>query len=156
MKKLICLMAAIVMLLTLAACGQGQPAETTAPADLAALYDSMAPSLPEMLLMDSDMMFNFCGIDSEKCGQALAAIASDGLRTDEIWLIEADEETLDAIEALANTRLRMKAEETESYAPDQYLVVQEAQLLRKGAYLALIVTPEAEALAKLVTDAIGQ
>lgn len=158
MKNLLCLILVAVMLLALTACGGAAPAETaaTAPAHLEDLYAQMEEKLPEMILMDDDMMYNFCGIDPEKCAQAVAAVASNGMQTDEIWLIELNsEEDMDALAELANTRLRMKAEETESYAPDQYAVVQEAKLLRSGPYLALIVTPEAEALAKIVTDAIG-
>lgn len=159
MKKLICMMLTAVLLLTLTACGGAAPAEATeaAPVDLQELFNTMADKLPEMIAMDDTMMMNFCGIDPEKCIQAVTAIAGSGMLTDEIWLIEAvDESALDEIEKLANTRLRMKAEETESYAPDQYAVVQEAQTLRSGRFFALIVTPEAEALAKVVTEAIGQ
>lgn len=159
MKKLTCMLLAAVLLLTLTACGGAAPAQTTeaAPVDLQELFNSMADKLPGMVAMDDAMMMNFCGIDPEKCTQAVTAIAGAGMLTDEIWLIEAvDESAVDEIEELASTRLRMKAEETESYAPDQYEVVKEAKTIRSGKFFALIVTPEVEAVAKLVTDAIGQ
>lgn len=158
MKKLICMMLAAMMLLTFTACGGEKTVETTAeaaPVDLNALYESMADKLPEMILMDTDMLMNFCGIQAEDCTQVVAAIGATGLMTDEIWLVEAvDETALDRIEELANTRLKLKGEETVSYAPDQYEIVKEGKIIRSGLYLALIVTPEADALSQLVTDAI--
>lgn len=161
MKKLFCGLLAALMLLSLSACGGKAPAETTAaaeaaPVDLFELYTAMADKLPEMIAMDDAMLMNFCGIEPDMYTQAVAAVGATGLMTDEVWLIEAvDEENLNKIEELANTRLKMKAEETESYAPDQYEIVKEAKLIKSGLYLALIVAPEAEALAQVVTNAIG-
>lgn len=160
MKKIFCILLAALMLLSLTACGGAAPAETTvpeaAPVDLSALFSAMADKLPEMIAMDDAMLMNFCGIEPDMYTQAVAAIGATGLMTDEIWLIEAvDEANLAQIEELANTRLKMKAEETESYAPDQYEIVKAAKLIKHGLYLALIVTPEAEALAQMVNEAIG-
>lgn len=162
MKQFVCLILAAMMLLSLTACGGSQPAETTAPeteaapVDLQALFDAMADKLPDMIAMDDAMLMNFCGIEPEMCAQVVAAIGGTGLMTDEVWLVEAvDEESLNKIEELAGTRLKMKAEETESYAPDQYEIVREGKIIRSGLYLALIVTPEVEALAQMVNDTIG-
>lgn len=140
-------------------------AETAAPVqepeidgvDLAALYETIAEQMPEMIVMDDTMLMNFCGIDASECAQYAAAISYDGLRTDEIWLIQAvSEEALDHIEEMANMRLKMKGEETISYSPEQYKVVEKAQIIRSDMYLALIVSPDVDALAKIFTEAIGQ
>lgn len=153
MKKLTCTLLAALLLLTLTACGT---AAESAPVNMQELYDSMADKLPEMLPLDADMMMSFCGIDAADCNQAVAAIAAEGMAVDEVWLVEAvDEAAADKIQALADTRLRMKGEETESYAPDLYEIVKKGRLVRNGTYLALIVTPEAEALSQTVTEVFG-
>jgi len=159
----LCLMLAV-CLLVLGACSESSAPETNAPAeaetvaahaDLAQLYTQMADNLPQMIEMEPDMMLDYCGIDTKQCVQAVAATNANGLETDEIWLLEAvDEAAADTLEEMAELRLKMKAEETESYAPDQYAVVQKAQLLREGTYLALIVTPEAAALAEMFQAAL--
>lgn len=162
----------LIAVLTLAAliltgCGASQtgtsaPAETTAATEPAApdfekVYEEMTDKLPEMILLDDATMQTYCGINKEDCLQALVAVNLNGLETDEIWLIEAkDEKTMDDLEAAAQLRLKMKAEETETYAPAQYEVVKKAQLIREGRFLALIVTPEAEALAGTFRTAIGK
>ncbi len=168
MKRILTMILAAAMLVTVTGCGS-EPAATTAPADstpaatqaaapadMQSIYDSMTAHMPEMIKMDADMMLNFCGIASEDCVQAAAAICSDGLRTDEIWLIEArDEEALARVVALAETRLQMKGEESISYSPEQYAVVEKAQIITDGLYFALIVSPDVDTLAEIFNAAIG-
>lgn len=147
MKKVFVLLLAVLMTV-MAGCG-GQQSQT-AQMDMQAVYDSFVPSLPDMLIMDEDMMLNFCGIDAELCEQAVVAVCSDGLRADEIWLIEAkDAKALKELEGLAQGRLTRKGEESITYSPEQYEIVQAAQVITAGNYLAVIVTPEAAALAEL-------
>lgn len=151
MKKVFVLLLAVLMVM-LAGCG-GQQSKV-AEMDMQAVYDSFVPSLPEMLLMDEDMMLNFCGIEAAQCEQAVVAVCSDGLRADEVWLIEAkDAAALKELEALAQSRLTRKGEESITYSPEQYEVVQAAQVITAGNYLAVIVTPEAAALAELFQTA---
>lgn len=163
-KTLIAVLALAALMLTgCGAAGSSAPAETTAAAtepsapDFETVYEEMKEKLPEMLLLDDATMQTYCGINTGDCLQALVAVNLNGLETDEIWLLEAkDDKTMDDLEAAAQLRLKMKAEETETYAPDQYEVVKEAQLIREGRFLALIVTPEAEALADTFRTAIGK
>ena len=43
----------------------------------------------QMIELDETMLMNFCGIDAADCAQYAASICYDGLRTDEVWVIEA-------------------------------------------------------------------
>lgn len=157
MKRNICILL-IACVLLLAGCTPQTP-ERTEPAavlDMQQIYLSFTPHMPEMISMDDAMLLNYCGIETVDCIQSVAAICSDGLRTDEIWLIEAkDAAAADKIAALAQSRLQAKAEESISYSPEQYAVVQKAQLLRSGNYLALIVSPQVETLSQLFKSAAG-
>lgn len=146
MKKMTALLLAALMIL-MAGCGAKQ--EPAAQLDMNAVYESFLPKLPQMLLMDEDMMLNFCGIEAADCAQAVVAVCSDGLRADEIWLLEAkDAKALKELEALAQTRLTRKGEESITYSPEQYAVVQAAHVITAGNYLVMICTPEADALAE--------
>lgn len=154
MRKLFTMILAMALLLSLTACG-GETAPAAEAADLQAVYESMQDTLPEMIVMDEDTMLNFFGIEAEDCLQVVTAICADGLRTDEVWLIEAkDEATLEEILALAETRLVAKADETINYTPDQYLVVEKAELLTEGNYLALLVSPDVDTLKAAFEDAV--
>ena len=146
MKKLICLMLALVLALSLVACGaKAEPAAPTV--DLAALYESYGQYLPEMFTMDENTMMDFLGIDVADCASFQIAICSEGMRADEVWLIQAKDETaLKNLRELADTRITAKLDETETYAPDQFVVVEKAQILEKGLYLALFISPDVDAM----------
>lgn len=165
MKRIFALLLAAVMLLSLAACGEAAdpteapteaPTVPAEPLDLQALYETMLTEMPAMMPMSEDMMLNYCGIFPEDCAQAVAAICQDGMRADEIWLIEAaSEESLVKLKATAESRLKAKGEETVSYSPEQYKVVEKGQILTDGLYLVLIVTPEVDAVVEIFREAIG-
>lgn len=142
MRKIIALVLACALLLGMTACGSAAK-----NVDLSALYSEYEGTLPAMLVLDDTTMLNFLGIHAEDCTQVVAAICADGLRSDEVWLIEAkDSAALERITQLANTRLQAKEDETKCYNPDQYSVVEQAVLLTDGLYLALLVSPDVDAL----------
>ena len=144
MKKLVSLILAAALLLSLAACGAKEEEKNV---DLNALYESYAEYMPDMFTPDAETMMNFLGIDTADCAQAVVAICGDGMRTDEVWLIEAkDDAALERLTELAQPRIVAKEDETISYAPDQYEVVLKAELLTSGKYLALLVSPDVDAL----------
>ena len=115
--------------------------------DVAALYESYQQYLPEMFFPDEQTLLNFLGIQAEDCAQYKVAICAEGLRADEVWLIEAkDDAAMENLTKLADARIQSKLDETESYAPDQYLIVQKAQVLTNGRYLALMISPDVDTM----------
>lgn len=144
MKKVIALSLALCLLLALTACGEKKAAVSL---DVNALYDSYSEQLPEMFFPDDATLLNFLGIRAEDCTQYKVALCAEGLRADEVWLLEAkDEAALERLKQLAETRITSKLDETVSYVPDQYVIVQKAELLTNGLYLALLISPEVDTL----------
>ena len=117
-------------------------------------FQQLLETMPDMILIeDADMRLNLMGIRSEDCAQVVTAVCADGLRTDEVWLIEAkDAAALERIAAMAENRLFAKGEESITYSPEQYAVVQKAVTVTEGLYFAMIVSPDVDAL-KAVVDA---
>ena len=149
MKRTISILLLLTALLGLAGCGK--PA-ADAP-DFQAVYESMTAvsDMPDMVVVPNDKGEFLFGIAPEDCKQEILAICRDSLLADELWLIEArDKEAADRIEALAQNRLQQKAAELENYLPEQYQVVQQAQLSREGNCVVLLVSPRAKELAKLL------
>lgn len=145
MKKALSLLLALSLVLSMAACGD--KAEETVSMDVNALYESYSQYMPDMFYPDDDTMLNFLGISAEDCAQYKVAICAEGMRTDEVWLIEAkDEASLETLRKLAQTRIESKLDETVTYAPDQYVIVEKAELLVNGLYLALLISPDVDAL----------
>ena len=150
MKRIVSLLRVIVMLLALTACG-GKNAKQV---NMDELYQQLLETMPDMILIeDADMRLNLMGIRSEDCAQVVTAVCADGLRTDEVWLIEAkDAAALERIAAMAENRLFAKGEESITYSPEQYAVVQKAVTVTEGLYFAMLVSPDVDAL-KAVVDA---
>ena len=144
MKRYFVLVLAAAMVLSLMACGTA-PAAEGKKADLSALYESCTALMTPMMPVDDTMRLDFMGIDDADCAQVYTAFAEDGLRADELWLIEAkDSEAFDRLRTLAENRMQAKKDETESYSPDQFEVVKQGVILEQDLYLALIVSPDAE------------
>ena len=144
MKNVISLLLVFSLLLTLTACGGKEAAVSV---DVNALYESYSEQLPEMFYPDDATLMNFLGIDAADCTQYKLAICAEGMRADEVWLIEAkDEAALETLRQLAQTRIESKLDETVTYAPDQYVVVEKAELLTNGLYLALLISPDVDTL----------
>lgn len=145
MKKVISLILVFTLMLGMAACGGKE--EEAKSLDIDALFESYSQYMPDMFYPDEATMLNFLGINVEDCVKYKVAICAEGMRSDEIWLIEAkDEAALETLRQLAETRIQSKLEETVSYAPDQYVVVEKAQLLTNGLYLALFISPDVDAM----------
>lgn len=144
MKKMISLILVLAIALSMTACGAKEEAKTV---DLNGLYESYSEYMPEMFYLDEGSLMNFLGIDVADCAQYTVAICAEGMRTDEVWLIEAkDQAAFDRLKALAETRIQSKLDETRDYVPDQYVIVEKAQLLTNGLYIGLLISPEVDAL----------
>ena len=138
----------LLALLLLAGCGKS----AAAVPDLEAVYERIAAEaeLPEMIRLSEKRMDSFYGIDAAACPQAIVAVSDDGLRVDEVWLLEAaDEKAAEALLALAQSRIARICAETENYLPDQYAVAQGAEALRIGSCVGLFVSPDAQRMAEI-------
>lgn len=143
MKKIFIILLTAALLLSATACG----GSASKKVDLNLIYEEYQNTLPEMMVLDENTMLNFLGIHTGDCNQVITAICTNGLKTDEVWLIEAkDEAALDRLIALANSRIAAKEDETISYAPDQYAIVENAVLITQDLYLALLVSPDVDTL----------
>ena len=153
MKKMMTLMLVMLLALGMAACGgNAEPAKETI--DLNAVYEECAAIMPEMMILDENTMLNFLGIKAEDCSQAIAVISAGGLNADELWLIEAKgQDAYDRLINLVNVRLTAKEEETINYTPDQYVIVEKAEILTKDLYIAFLVSPDVEQLKTIVETA---
>ena len=147
MKRiLVCILA----LLLLAGCGN--KSEGTAPVEknLEDIYAQIEPQLPEMMKLSDSMMLDLLGIKAEFCSQALVYICADGLQVDEIWLIKAaNAESMSTLKTLAQNRLESQKDIYQSYAPDQYAILEQGEIRTEGDYLCFVVSQNAGKLADI-------
>ena len=108
-----------------------------------------------LMTLDAENMLNLLGIQADDCVQAIAAVCAVGLQADEVWLLQAkDAQALERLKTLAFSRMAAKLDETESYLPDQYVIVKKGVILTDGNYLAFLISPDVEALQTVFQDAM--
>lgn len=153
MKRFIATILLLTLTLSLAACGKTGEAKA---ADLNAVYEGFSEILPEMLVLDGDTRVNFLGIEEDDCLQVVTAVSDTGLKADEVWLIQAkDDAAMIRLQELAQTRLQAKQDELEFYLPEEYLVAKEGKILTSGHYLALLISPDVDAMAATFEAAVS-
>ena len=142
----------LILALLLSGCGS----KGAGSVDLQQVYDDFGSRelLPEMLLLNEQRVRSYYGIDPAACKQCILAVSDDGLRVDEIWLIEAaDEKAAEELLAMARSRIEQVCAEQKEYLPDQYAVAKTAEALRVGSSVALFISPAAKEMAQLFTKA---
>ncbi|MBQ7957540.1 MAG: DUF4358 domain-containing protein [Clostridia bacterium] len=161
MKKIIALILALVLVFSFAGCtGNEETKEPeTTNINVEDVYASIenAVELNEMTILGEDMILNLLGIEAEKTVQLKVAEAADGLLADEIWLVEAvDEAAAKEIVDLANTRIELQAAASKTYSPEQHEIVNKAQIITNGNFVAFIVSPSVDDIVAIVNEAFGK
>ena len=155
MKKIIVLILAA--MLVLSGCGGAQEDKAPVNVDVQALYTQLEGlGLPQMVDVGPDMMLSLYGIEQTDVKQAKVAISDDGLRADEIWLLEAvSAEAAEKLEGLVNSRIQQKDDESITYSPEQNAIVKKSYVKVDGNYVFFICSPEVEAMKGAVNKALG-
>ena len=124
--------------------------------NLQVLYDRILEETdaPEFIPITPERMERVYGIHTEEYPQAVFMSCEDGLRIDEIWLVEVkNENEASYIGKMARKRVEQLMQETENYLPSQYAVAKQAEIIQKGNLIALFLSPDAEKMASLFKDA---
>ena len=153
-KRILSALLIVVLCVSLAACGE----KTEAPksAGLTAVMETLGVTydLSHMMeLTDIDLM-DLYGIDTTLTKQYAARIASSGIDADEIILLEAnDKAAFDTLKEKITNRYNQKLNEAKDYLPDEYTKITACPVIENGLYIALIVSDDYEAMAKLYNEA---
>ena len=148
MKKLVYAILLFCLVFGLAACGGAKALDV----DVEQLLSDMATKVgwKDMMTMSSKHLKNLYGIAEADVVKFSGVMKTDGITADEVLLIEAENETkADALKEKLQARLKNKANEAKDYLPEQYAVIEKAEIKQKGQYLALLVSPDVDALSKL-------
>ena len=154
MKKLF----SVILAMLLCGCGAQVAAEPAVQADVNELYASLeAIGLPNMLDMAPDMQLNIYGIRAEDVKQSKVVVCTDGLRADEVWLIEAvSAEAAAKIKTLAENRVKQKDAESITYSPEQNVIVKKSHISVEGNFVIFICSPDVEKLVVAVQAGLGK
>ena len=139
MKKILCVIFAAFMMLSLFACG----GETARDIDIQAVKTQIISDLGIEGAMDlaSERLLALYGIEEADVLESACFVTMDGVFPDEIVMIKAaDSEAADRIESKLNTRLDEIKVQSQSYDPENYAIAQECKVLREGNVVALFMS----------------
>ena len=154
MKKIVALLLAA--MLVLSGCGAGEETKAPANVDVKDLYTQLEGlGLPAMVDVGPDMMLSLYGIEEADVKQAKVAISDDGLRADEVWLLEAvSADAAKKLEGLVKNRIQQKDDESITYSPEQNAIVKKSYTEVVGNYVFFICSPEVDAMKGAVKSAL--
>ncbi len=157
LKKTVRLFALLLLPLLLTACGPTAPAKQALEVDVEALLELMSEETEweDMMSMNIKHLKNLYGIEETDLTSFAGAMKTDGITADEVLILEAkDTETAEALVKKLQARLKAKSNEAKDYLPAQYKVIEEAEILQKERYAALLVSPDVEALLELWVESV--
>ena len=157
LKKTVRLFALLLLPLLLTACGPTAPAKQALEVDVESLLETMAEQTEweDMMEMNVKHLKNLYGIEEADLTSFAGAMKTDGITADEVLILEAkDTETAEALVKKLQARLKAKSNEAKDYLPAQYKVIEEAEILQKERYAALLVSPDVEALLELWVESV--
>ena len=152
MKRLISLVLAAVMVLSLSACG-GKKESSGPDFQVQDAMDAMLEHIgaDDMMTLSGEDMLDFYGIKAQDMEQFSAAITSTGISAKEIVLVKAvGEDAAQRVQEQLDKRVANRMAEFENYLPDQFdIVANHSQVSRDGVYVSLIISSDLENLSKI-------
>ena len=179
MKKLICAVLAVLMLLTLCACSDSgdngntpsdKPSDNTSSSsepsssapqdktvDLAAIKDKIISDVKveDPMTVDSDKLTELYGIAAEDISESACFVTSSGTFPEEAIMIKAkDDAAKGRIVELLNARIDDVKVQSESYDAENYALAQKCKVIIEGDYIAMFISASHEKMENIFTEAV--
>lgn len=105
-------------------------------------------SVSDPFLLGTEALLDLYGITSDMVKQSASFVTMSGTFPDEVILVEAvDEDSADAVQDLLQNRLNEVMVQSETYDAENYAAAQACQVWRNGAFVALVLSPNQQAIA---------
>ncbi len=168
MKRLLTLLTAAALLLSLAACGNQSGSSGTGSSagsqsgggsgavDIAGLKDTIISDLSIQDPMDlpAEQLGELYGIDAADVADSACFITMGGTFPDEIVMVEAaDADAAARISEKLEARLDEVKTQSQNYDEENYALAQACRVMESGNTLALFLSPQHEAMENLFEEA---
>lgn len=165
MKKIICILSALALAVSLSACGKGTEKTDNSSADTSA-QECKTVNLTELknniiaqtgitdaMDIPTESLGDLYGIDAADVVSSACCSTLDGTFPVEILMIEAkDSAASEKIVAALNTRLDDVKTQSQNYDAENYALAQTCKILTQGNYVALFIAAEHEKMETMFND----
>lgn len=153
MKKLFSLAMALVLALSLAACGQDSGSGKSA--DLPKVLETMKSEVgfSDVIELDEAGLKSNYGIEADDVKQFAALADASGIKCEEVVLIEAtDSDAAKTVKEQLGKRMESKLAQNKDYLPEQYAIIKKCSVEQNGNYVSMIVGAEHEKLTQIYNE----
>ena len=155
MKRLIALICALVMVISLCACSQQSAAKP-----LSEVFEDVKAQVTfveNIEYTDVAQLDRYYGIAPEEVAEFAGCVSSSGTNQEEVVLIKAaDEASAEKIKGILDTKYNAKLNENKNYNPEQAAVIESCKVEQDGLYVSMIISPSAETITSIYKKAIGK
>lgn len=126
--------------------------------DLTEVRDAIIARLEvqDPLMLEADVLFELYGITEDLIAQSACYVTMSGTFPDEIILIEAvDTASANLVAEALQKRMDEVLVQSKTYDAENYAAAQACRVWRNGLHVALILSPQHEAIAECYNDFIG-
>ena len=169
MKKLLCLLTAVSLLLCASACGkdngngndgsQDTSASQKVSMSCADIYNNQIASvitLPEMVSVKEKALSNTYGIDSSMYTDYVFMTAQEATLADTVIIIKAtNPESVSQITDKLNNFITMSLNTSVDYNPDQYEIVRKASVKTEGDFVYLVFSKDMDTIENIIKGALS-
>ena len=141
------------------------PAEPVAPAPetpreetvLDRIYAGIDALDSDVLMMElKGDQLSYLGLQPEDFKDGRFYVCANGLKADEIWLAETEDETAaQALLSRARERIELRAATFDQYLPEESALARRGIAAAKGRWVGLFISEDAEKMRDIFLDAIG-
>lgn len=155
MKKILALIiAAALTAVLLCACGDSSDARPLSEIFVSIKADTGVSELVEFDEVED--LDRFYGVAAEDVAEFAGGVNNSGVNQEEIVLIKAaDSDAAQRVSAALTNRLNAKLNETKSYNPEQYAVVEQCAVEVNDLYVSLIISENAAQMTEIYHQGIG-
>ena len=122
------------------------------------IYSRIDTLEPEVQMMELDgRNLSYLGLQPEEFRDGRFYVCSNGLKADEIWLVEMEDETAaQAMLSRARERIQLRAATFDKYLPEESALARRGIALARGRFVGLVISGSADQMKDVFLDVLGQ
>lgn len=150
MKRFICALFAILMIVSLCACSEQTSGNTAT--DIASVKEQIINDLKMDGTMDipASRLLDLYGIEEEWIADSQCFVTMEGVFPDEVIMLRAkDKDSVSKIQEKLEARLNEVKVQSQSYDPENYAIAQECMVITDDTVVALFLSPQHSKMEKI-------
>lgn len=153
MKKIICIIFAVIMVMSFSACGG---AKVPTALDLASIGEKIVSEcdIQNPMPMEKDAVADLYSIAAEDISESVCYAVPNGAFPDEIVIVKAsNDDAKSRINDAFQSRIDDVKQQAQNYSPENFKLAQECKVISNGDYYALFISAKHADMEKIFADA---